>query len=118
MGGILAETAEAAEPNTSYTPCACRSSDGLSKSSLTLETTSLSLTACYFCANGYPVADYFEYPVLIAQNIALFAIVFFFEAKNNLILPLATLAGYGVAVYAFAARVLPMIVIQTASVSE
>ena len=42
-------------------------SQGLSRSSLLLETFALSSTFCYYSANGYPAANYLEYPLLLAQ---------------------------------------------------
>ncbi len=93
-----------------------RSSAGLSKSSLALETAALSATACYFCANLYPVTSYLEYPLLVAQNLLLFAMAAHFESAAPGKVALATF-GYAVPVYLLAARVVPMAVVQTVSVS-
>jgi hypothetical protein len=82
-----------------------RSSEGLSKSSLALETLSLSCTFCYFSANIYPTADYFEYPLLIAQNLALFALAAYFESTSALVVSGAAVA-YFIPVYLLSQNIL------------
>ena len=68
---------------------------GLSRFSLLLETLALSVTFSYFSANGYPAADYLEYPLLLAQNVALFAMAFYFDST-----PAAVMAAAAVAYFA------------------
>jgi len=72
-----------------------RSTQGLSRSSLLLETFAMSVTFSYFSANGYPAADYLEYPLLLAQNVALFAMAFYFDSA-----PAAVMAAAAVSYFA------------------
>merc|ERR1712012_304816 len=71
---------------------ASRSTKGLSRSSLLLETFALSSTFCYYSANGYPAANYLEYPLLLGQNVALFGMAFYFDSTPVVIAASAAVA--------------------------
>ncbi|KAI5735956.1 hypothetical protein M8J77_024739 [Diaphorina citri] len=64
------------------------SSDGISKLSLFMELFSYTTMASYNFLNGYKLISYFEYPLLICQQLVLVALVLFFSSQ-----PFTTLAG-------------------------
>lgn len=64
------------------------SSEGISKLSLFLELFSYTTMASYNFLNGYKLMSYFEYPLLISQQLVLVALVLFFSSQ-----PFTSLAG-------------------------
>jgi len=91
-----------------------RSTQGLSRSSLLLETFAMSVTFSYFSANGYPAADYLEYPLLLAQNVALFAMAFYFDSASVAVMAAAAV-GYFAPVYLLSQGILGPSIVQLAA---
>ncbi len=71
---------------------------------------------CYFYYYSYPWADYLEYPVLVLQNLVLFAIV---AISGNVSVRKASSAvfGYATAVAILCSGILPSFLINFLSVS-
>uniref|UniRef100_A0A8D8LFP4 PQ-loop repeat-containing protein 3 n=1 Tax=Cacopsylla melanoneura TaxID=428564 RepID=A0A8D8LFP4_9HEMI len=77
------------------------SSEGISKLSLFMGLFSYTTMASYNFLNGYKLISYFEYPLLISQQLVLIALVLYFSAQ-----PFTTLAGIFVAYTAFVTSVM------------
>ncbi|KAL1456551.1 hypothetical protein WDU94_001272 [Cyamophila willieti] len=77
------------------------SSEGISKLSLFMGLFSYTTMASYNFLNGYKLISYFEYPLLISQQLVLIALVLYFSSQ-----PFTTLAGIFLAYTAFVTSVM------------